>query len=72
MFKNIDCHFLIFYGKFKNPIYLFQVDLEKDGEITQMFEWIENHPKLGRVDICVPNAGFSTNVSLLNGNFKII
>ena len=33
-----------------------------------MFAWIENHPDLGQVDICVPNAGFSTNSSLMEGN----
>jgi hypothetical protein len=33
-----------------------------------MFEWIENDPDLGRVDVCVANAGISTNNSLLEGD----
>ena len=33
-----------------------------------MFEWIENHPKLGKVDVCVPNAGFSPEGTLLEGD----
>ncbi len=28
-------------------------------EIRRMFEWIENHSELGRVDICVANAGYA-------------
>ena len=34
-----------------------------------MFNWIESHPDLGRVDICINNAGFSTSNTLLEGNF---
>ena len=35
-----------------------------------MFRWIENNPELGKVDVCIPNAGFSTSATLLEG--KII
>ena len=36
-----------------------------------MFQWIENNPSLGRVDICIPNAGFSANGSLMEGIISI-
>ena len=42
--------------------------MEVDDEIYAMFEWIENHADLGRVDVCVANAGMSTDASLLVGN----
>lgn len=51
--------------------YLFQCDLENFDEIRTMFEWIENEPELGRVDICIPNAGLSANTSLLDGTIHI-
>jgi hypothetical protein len=37
-----------------------------------MFEWVENNPDLGRVDLCVPNAGFNVQASLLEGESKRI
>ncbi len=30
-----------------------------------MFSWIEDDPRLGRVDVCVANAGLSTPGTLL-------
>ena len=33
-----------------------------------MFEWIENHPELKKVDVCVANAGFSSPGNLMEGN----
>ena len=33
-----------------------------------MFDWIE--ATFGRLDICIPNAGFSADKSLLNGSMK--
>ena len=41
--------------------------MEVDNEIYGMFDWIEKHPDLGRVDVCVANAGMSTDASLLEG-----
>lgn len=32
-----------------------------------MFRWVEENPQLGQVDVCVPNAGFSSGSSLLEG-----
>ena len=41
--------------------------MTKEKDIKEMFEWIENHPDLGKIDVCIPNAGFSANKSLLDG-----
>ena len=32
-----------------------------------MFNWIESQPDLGRVDVCIANAGISTPESLMKG-----
>ena len=32
-----------------------------------MYEWIESNPDLGKVDVCIPNAGFAASSSLLEG-----
>ena len=32
-----------------------------------MFEWIESNKNLGKVDICIPNAGFSVSDTLIEG-----
>lgn len=50
--------------------YPYQCDMEKKDEIVGMFDWIEGNPELGRVDVCVPNAGFSPSKSLLDGTFE--
>lgn len=44
--------------------------MTKEAEIRQMFEWIENHPDLGKVEVCIPNAGFSADKSLLDGSME--
>lgn len=54
--------------KAKQLLHPYKCDLENFDEIRTMFEWIENEPELGRVDICIPNAGLSANTSLLDGN----
>ena len=41
--------------------------MSKEDEVEKMFDWIENHPDLGRVDVCIPNAGFSHNSTLMEG-----
>jgi hypothetical protein len=41
--------------------------LSNTDEIVKLFDWIENEPELGRVDVCIPNAGISSNSSLLDG-----
>lgn len=35
-----------------------------------MFDWISNNPELGRVDVCINNAGLSTSETLLEGNME--
>ena len=35
-----------------------------------MFAWMEDHPDLGRVDVCVNNAGLSSSESLLEGRVE--
>jgi len=52
-------------GKF----YYRACDLSEEADIRSLFSWIEKHPDLGRVDICVNNAGFSSANTLLDGDF---
>ena len=33
-----------------------------------MFQWIEDNPDLGQVDMCLANAGFTYEKSLMEGN----
>ena len=42
-----------------------QCDVSKEDEVTNMFEWIEGHKDLGRINVCIPNAGFSHPGSLM-------
>jgi hypothetical protein len=42
-----------------------------EDDIRGMFKWIEEHPELGKVDVCIPNAGLSFDKSLLDGTFFI-
>ena len=35
-----------------------------------MFDWIASHPDLGRVDICINNAGLSSAESLRDGSME--
>ena len=56
-----DINFVQFYYR--------QCDLAKEEDIRSLFAWIESHPDLGKVDICINNAGFSTSNTLLDGNF---
>ena len=46
----------------------FQCDLSKEDDITEMFKWIEETH--GGLDICIPNAGFSADKSLLDGSMS--
>merc|ERR1711997_1269159 len=50
-----------------DTLYPYKCDMTKENDITEMFEWIENHPDLGKIDVCIPNAGFSADKSLLDG-----
>merc|ERR1719411_855392 len=35
-----------------------------------MFDWISNHPDMGKVDVCINNAGMSTAENLLHGSME--
>ena len=41
--------------------------MTSDSDIAKMFDWIESNADLGKVDVCVPNAGFAAASSLLDG-----
>ena len=41
--------------------------MRNEEEIKAMFKWVEDHPDLGKVDICIPNAGMSYKSTLLEG-----
>ena len=47
--------------------FILQCDVGNENDVNQMFEWIENNPDLGKVDICIPNAGFSSDGTLMEG-----
>ena len=37
-------------------MYPFKCDMSDTNNVQEMFEWIENHSELGRVDVCICNA----------------
>ena len=41
--------------------------MRSEDEIKAMYKWIEENPELGKVDVCIPNAGLSSNTTLLEG-----
>merc|ERR1712062_211945 len=47
--------------------YPYKCDMKKEDEIMKMFKWIEDHPNLGKVDVCIPNAGLSHDNKLIDG-----
>jgi NADP-dependent 3-hydroxy acid dehydrogenase YdfG len=50
--------------KYKGQLHPYKCDLTKEAEIDEMFQWVSTNLS-GGVDVCVNNAGFSTNTSLL-------
>jgi len=49
-----------------------ECDLDKDEDIQKMFNLIKNHPELGRVDVCICNAGqLLIKSDLINNQSKI-
>ena len=42
--------------------------MRNEDEIREMFVWIENHPDLGKIDVCIPNAGLNQDSNLMDGN----
>lgn len=55
-------------AKDNSNIYPIKCDVANEDDVTQMFEWVENNPDLGKVDVCIPNAGFSSGGSLMEGS----
>ncbi|OXA55394.1 dehydrogenase/reductase SDR family member 11 [Folsomia candida] len=51
-------------AKYKGQLYPYKCDITKEAEIDAMFQWVSTNLS-GGVDVCVNNAGFSTNTSLL-------
>ena len=49
-----------------------QCDLQSEQEVRDMFAWIEQHPDLGRVDVCINNAGLSTAETLTEVFFYLL
>merc|ERR1711868_366170 len=45
-------------------------DLRNETDIRSIFDWISTHPDLGRVDVCINNAGMSTAENLLEGSME--
>ena len=46
--------------------------MRNEEEIKAMFKWVEENPKLGKIDVCIPNAGLSSNTSLLEGKVNLL
>ena len=44
--------------------------MANENEIRGMFKWVEDHPDLGKIDVCIPNAGMSKNATFLNGSME--
>jgi len=53
-------------GKF----YPRKCDLANEADIRSMFSWITSHPELGKVDVCINNAGLSTSETLRAGSME--
>jgi NAD(P)-dependent dehydrogenase (short-subunit alcohol dehydrogenase family) len=54
-----ECTKLGYPGK----LHSYKCDLTKEGEIEEMFKWIEaNH---GGLDVCINNAGFSSGEAII-------
>ena len=48
-------------------LYSRRCDVAEESQIREMFDWIEEHPDLGRVDVCINNAGLSAAETLMDG-----
>ena len=45
-------------------MYPYKCDMAKTDEIKKMFDWIENHKELEKVDVCICNAGIELHKTL--------
>ena len=49
---------------FKGQLYPYKCDMTDLTNIKDMFDWIEKHADLGKVDVCVCNAGIAVSKKL--------
>ena len=54
----------------KGKLYSRRCDVAEEIQIRQLFEWIEEHPDLGKVDVCINNAGLSAAETLMEGKME--
>jgi len=54
----------------KGKLYSRRCDLQDERDIRSMFDWIEGNSDLGRIDICINNAGLSSRGSLMEGTMS--
>ena len=54
----------------KGKLYSRRCDVAEEIQIRQMFHWIEEHPDLGKVDVCINNAGLSAAETLMEGKME--
>ena len=52
-------------GNHGGQMFPYQCDMTNITNIQIMFEWIEDHAELGKLDICVCNAGVGNMKSLI-------
>ena len=63
--RHLKCDFSKLISNYK-----LQCDMTNEDEVKNMFKWVEDHADLGKVDVCIPNAGFSADKSLLDGTME--
>merc|ERR1719266_1398653 len=51
-------------------LYSRRCDVAEESQIREMFNWIEEHPDLGKVDVCINNAGLSAAETLMEGKME--
>ena len=51
-------------------LYSRRCDVAAESDIREMFNWIEEHPDLGKVDVCINNAGLSAAETLMDGKVE--
>ena len=52
----------------RDKLYAYECDLNQTANIEAMFQWINDHPDLGHVDLCVANAGTTSHHGLLDAS----
>ena len=57
-------NYLVNKGNHGGQMFPYQCDMTDISNIESMFKWIENHSDLGKLDICICNAGVAVGKSL--------